>query len=72
MLDLGKQAKVPLKVLTHELVERFLDDMIAELGNRKETEYVFKKFNEGSSVDRQIATFGETRYVKAVVDRLIS
>ena len=72
LLDLGKQADAPLKDLTHELVDWFLADVIDELGSRKEIEYVFKILDEGSSADRQVATFEETGDLKAVVDRLIS
>ena len=63
---------MPLKELTHELVDWFLADVIDELGSRKEVEYVFTMLENGSSADRQIATFEETGDVKAVVDRLIS
>ncbi len=72
LLDLGKESDVSVEELTHELVDWFLDDVIDELGSRKEVEYVFTMLENGSSADRQIATFDETGDMKAVVDRLIS
>lgn len=72
LLDLGKEAEVPLKELMHELIDWFLADVVEELGSEKEVQYAFEILEEGSSADRQIATFDETGDMKTVVDRLIS
>jgi carboxylate-amine ligase len=71
LLDLGKQIEVPTRDLIHELIEWFLDDVIDELGTRKEIEYAFKILENGNSASRQVATFNETNDLKAVVDQLI-
>ena len=46
--------------------------MVDELGSRKEVEYAFRILDEGSSADRQLATFQRTGDLKAVVDQLIA
>lgn len=71
MLDLGKQAEVPTRDLIHELIGWFLDDVLDELGTRKEVEYAFKILDEGNSASRQIAKYNETNDLNAVVDQLI-
>jgi carboxylate-amine ligase len=57
--------------LIHELIEWFLDDVLDELGTRKEVEYAFKILEEGGSASRQIAAFERSGDLKAVVDQLI-
>jgi carboxylate-amine ligase len=46
--------------------------VLDELGSRKEVEYAFRILDEGSSADRQLATFNRTGDLKAVVDQLIA
>ncbi len=53
------------------MIEWFLDDVLDELGTRKEVEYAFTILEGGTSADRQIATFERTGDLKAVVDQLI-
>jgi carboxylate-amine ligase len=72
LLDLGKQQEVPTRDLVRELIEWFLDDVVDELGTRKEVEYAFQILEGGSSAERQIATFNRTGDLKAVVDQLIA
>ena len=50
------------------MIEWFLDDVVDELGSRKEVEYAFKILEQGTSADRQLARFRETGDLKAVVD----
>jgi carboxylate-amine ligase len=71
LLDLGKQTDLPARELIRELIMWFLNDVLDELGSRKEVEYAFKILGEGSSADRQIATFLRTNDMKDVVDQLI-
>jgi carboxylate-amine ligase len=71
LLDLGKEREVPARELIHELIEWFLDDVLDELGTRKEVEYAFTLLREGGSAARQIATFERTGDLKDVVDQLI-
>lgn len=72
LLDLGKQTEVPARDLIHELIEWFLIDVVDELGTRKEVEYAFEILRNGSSAERQLATFERTGDLKDVVDQLIA
>jgi glutamate---cysteine ligase / carboxylate-amine ligase len=72
LIDLGKQEELPARDLLRELVMWFVDDVLDELGSRKEVEYAFKIFEEGSSADRQLAVYQRTGDLKAVVDHLIA
>lgn len=71
LIDFGKQEERPARELIRELIEWFIGDVIDELGSRKEVEYVYRILEEGSSADRQLATFQQTGDMKAVVDQLI-
>ncbi len=71
LLDLGKEQEAPTRELIAELIQWFLDDVLDELGTRKEVEYAFQILKNGNSASRQIATFQQTGDLKAVVDRLI-
>src|SRR3954465_1680373 len=64
LLDLGKQEEAPAKDLIRELIEWFLDDVLDELGTRKEVEYAFTILDKGGSAARQIATFERTGELK--------
>ncbi len=77
LIDFGKQIEVPFHFLANELLE-FVDDVLDDLGCRKEVEYVNTILKEGTSADRQLAVYkkhgGEnqsTKALKAVVDHLI-
>jgi carboxylate-amine ligase len=70
LIDFGKQEEVPLADLAHELLE-FIDDVVDELGIRRETEYVHTILREGTSADRQLRVYRETGDLKAVVDQLV-
>jgi carboxylate-amine ligase len=54
-----------------EIVEWFVDDVVDELGSRREVEYASRILEEGSSADRQLATYRRTGDLKAVVDQLV-
>ena len=71
LIDFGKKAESPAPVLIRELVQWFLDDVLDELGTRKEVEYAFKILETGSSAQRQLATYARTGDLRAVVDQLI-
>jgi carboxylate-amine ligase len=71
LLDLGKQEELPARDLVRELIEWFLDDVLDELGTRKEVEYAFCILETGSSADRQLETFRRTGDLKEVTDQLI-
>ena len=48
-----------------------MDDVVDELGSRKEIEYVHTILKNGTSADRQLRTFEATGDLKAVVDQLV-
>jgi carboxylate-amine ligase len=71
LLDLGKEIERPAKELVEELIGWFLDDVLDELGSRKQVEYAYKILAEGSSADRQIRVYQETGDMRAVVRHLV-
>ncbi len=71
LIDFGKQEELPARDLIRELIEWFLGDVIDELGSRQEIEYAYRILQEGSSADRQLATYKQTNDLNAVVDQLI-
>lgn len=71
LIDFGKQQELPARELIRELIEWFIGDVVDELGSRREVEYAYRILQEGSSADRQLATFQQTGDFKAVVDQLI-
>jgi carboxylate-amine ligase len=70
LIDFGKQVEVPVADLIAELVE-FVDDVVDELGSRKEVNHVFTILKEGTSADRQLRKFKETGNLHSVVDQLL-
>ncbi len=72
LIDFGKQEELPARDLIRELIEWFVDDVLDELGTRKEVEYAFRILDEGTSADRQLATYKRTGDLKDVVDQLIA
>lgn len=78
LIDFGIEESVPFHFLVEELLE-LIDDVVDELGSRQEVEYVRTILREGTSADRQLATFyqhgGEENAeeaLKAVVDNLVA
>src|SRR5206468_3810035 len=66
LMDLGKQDSLPARSLIREFIEWFLDDVLDELGTRKEVEYAYKILEGGSSADRQLKTFTHTGTTRTV------
>jgi carboxylate-amine ligase len=71
LIDFGKGVEVPVRVLMQEYLE-FIDDVVDELGSRKEIEYINTILRNGSGADRQIRAYQETGDFKSVVDYIIS
>ena len=71
LLDLGQEVERPARQVIRELLDWFLTDVVDELGSREQVEYALKILEEGTSADRQLATFEETGDLKAVVDQLV-
>ncbi len=71
LLDLGQEAERLARQVIHELLDWFLADVVDELRSRQQIEYASKILEEGTSADRQLATFEETGDLRAVVDQLV-
>jgi carboxylate-amine ligase len=71
LIDFGKQIELPARDLIREMIEWFIGDVMDELGSRKEVEYAYRIMDEGTSADRQLATYRKTGSLQAVVDQLI-
>jgi glutamate---cysteine ligase / carboxylate-amine ligase len=72
LLDLGKERETSAADLIEELIGWFLDDVLDDLGSRKEVEYAFTILKNGTSADRQLARYHATGDLKAVVDQLVA
>jgi carboxylate-amine ligase len=70
LIDFGLGAEVPLTALVAEMLE-LVDDVVDDLEVRREVEHVHKILAEGTSADRQLAVYRETRDLAAVVDHLV-
>ncbi|MBC7408619.1 MAG: carboxylate-amine ligase [Arcicella sp.] len=71
LIDFGKQEEVPYRDLCGELLD-FVDDVLDELGSRKEVEYIKEILDHGTGADRQLAVFEQTGGdLKAVVDYIV-
>lgn len=70
LIDFGKQQEVPYTALMHELLE-FIDDVVDELGSRKEIEYVHRILEHGTGADRQLKVWNQSNDLKAVVDYIV-
>ena len=70
LIDFGKKEEVPLTDLMGELLE-FVDDVLDELGSRKEVEYVHTILKRKTGADRQLAVYQETGSLPAVVDYIL-
>ena len=72
LIDFGKETESPARDLIREMLEWFIDDVVDELGSRRQVEYALQIMREGTSADRQLAIYDQTGDLKAVVDRLVS
>ncbi|MCF7559060.1 carboxylate-amine ligase [Sabulilitoribacter multivorans] len=70
MIDFGKECEVETRLLLEELLA-FVDDVVDELGSRKEIENVRNIMKNGTGADRQLAVFKETKDLTKVVDYIM-
>ncbi len=70
MIDFGKQTEVPVRDLILELLE-FVDEVLDDLGSRKEVEHIHTILERGTSADEQLRVYAETGSLHAVVDILM-
>jgi len=71
LIDFGKEEELPAREVIRELIEWFIGDVVDELGSRAEVEHAFRILEEGSSADRQVATYERTGELRSVVDQLL-
>ena len=71
LIDFGTRKEVPMRQLALELLE-FVDDVVDELGSRREVEYVHTVLREGTSADRQLEVYRKTNDLRAVVQDIVS
>lgn len=79
LIDLGKGEEIPMRFLAQEILD-FVDDVLDELGSRKEVEYLHTILENGTSADRQVETYRQAvkqgaehkEALIAVVDNLIA
>ena len=70
MIDFGKSREVPVRDLIRELLE-FVDDVVNDLGSRKEISHIYTILERGTSADEQLQVWRKTGDLNAVADHLI-
>lgn len=70
LIDFGKKEEVPFSQLIEEIVA-WVDDVLDDLHSRKEVEYVHTILQEGTSADRQLAVYRQTKDLHAVVEHTV-
>ena len=70
LIDFGKQIEVPFRRLMDEYLG-MIEPVVDELGSRREIEYIQRILREGTSADRQLRVWRETRDLRKVVDYMI-
>jgi carboxylate-amine ligase len=71
LVDFGTRRELPMRQLALELLE-FVDDVVDELGSRREVEYIHTVLREGTSADRQLEVFRRTHDLRAVVQHVVA
>ncbi len=66
LIDFGKQQELPARELICELLQ-FVDDVLDELGTRREVEYIYNILEMGTGADRQLRVWRETGSLYEVV-----
>jgi carboxylate-amine ligase len=59
-----------MRELAGELLE-FIDDVVDDLGSRREVEYVRKIVTDGTSAEKQVEVYRRTGDLRAVVQSLV-
>src|SRR5215212_12169120 len=70
LIDFGKRAEVPMRDLALELLG-FIDDVVDDLGSRREIDYVRKILADGTSAERQVQVYRNTGDLRQVVKALV-
>lgn len=70
LIDFSKKTQVASEALLDELLE-FVDDVVDELGSRKEVYYVREIVKQRTGADRQLDVYDRTKSLQAVVDYIV-
>ena len=70
LIDFGREQELPCRELILEYLD-FVDDVVDELGSRKEVEYVQTILDRGTGADRQLQVFEQTNDLQKVVEYMI-
>ena len=70
LIDLGQAREVRVPTLVEQLLS-WLDDVMDELGSRREIEYARTILTEGTSADRQLDVYRRTGDLRAVLDHVV-
>lgn len=71
LIDFGKREEVPFDALLDELLE-FVDDVVDELGSRKDVYYAREILRNGTGADRQLAAYAQRNDLRDVVDYIVA
>ncbi len=71
LIDFGKQTEVPMRELGEELLD-FVADVADELGSTEALEPVRRILREGTSAERQLRVYQETKDLRAVVRHIVA
>ena len=70
LIDFGQCREVPMRQLGLELLE-FIDDVVDDLGSRREIDYVRTILTGGTSAEKQLRVYRETGDLRAVVQSIV-
>jgi carboxylate-amine ligase len=70
LIDFGREVELPERELLEEYLA-FVDDVLDELGSRREVEHVRWVMEHGTGADRQLAEFGRSGDLRQVVEFMV-
>ncbi|HXI42554.1 MAG TPA: glutamate-cysteine ligase family protein, partial [Bryobacteraceae bacterium] len=71
LIDFGRKCEMDERKLLHEMLE-FIATEVDELGSQSEIAHIERIMAEGTGADRQLAVWGRTHDMKAVVDHIVA
>jgi glutamate---cysteine ligase / carboxylate-amine ligase len=71
LIDFGRKCEMDERDLLHEMLE-FIAPEVDELGNHAELAHIERIIREGTGADRQLAVWGRTHDINAVVDHIVA
>lgn len=72
LIDFGRQQELPARELIAEMLHWFVDDVVDELGCRREIDHALEMLRTGTSADRQLAVFARTGDLTRVVQSVVA